>query len=147
MSEHRDLGGSSDAAGDAGGGSGADPQTDPEVKDAGPPAEGIADPEGSSGAEEGISGLAPGGVRRERRGADPVDRVLAHALPDEARVASCLVVKSSGVHVSCARELGKTLHVSDGQRPEANEVMRGVLRERGDAGRCGVVFDVRPQHR
>jgi hypothetical protein len=40
VSEHRDLGGSSDEAGDAGGGSGAAPETDPEVKDAGPPAEG-----------------------------------------------------------------------------------------------------------
>ena len=59
MSEHRDLGGSSDAAGDAGGGTEAEPHTDPEVKDAGPPAEGVADPEGTSGAEEGISGLAP----------------------------------------------------------------------------------------
>ena len=59
MSEHRDLGGSSDAAGDAGGGVGGEPRTDPEVKDAGPPGEGLADPEGSSGAEEGISGWAP----------------------------------------------------------------------------------------
>jgi hypothetical protein len=57
--EHRDLGGASDEAGDAGGGSGAPPKTDPEVKDAGPPAEGPADPEGTSGAEEGISPLAP----------------------------------------------------------------------------------------
>jgi hypothetical protein len=59
VNEHRDLGGSSDDAGEAGGGSGAEPHTDPEVKDAGPPAEGVADPEGSSGAEDGISGLAP----------------------------------------------------------------------------------------
>jgi hypothetical protein len=59
MSEHRDLGGSSDDAGDAGGGSGAEPRTDPEVKDAGPPAEGVADAEGTSGADEGISPLAP----------------------------------------------------------------------------------------
>jgi hypothetical protein len=59
VSEHRDLGGSSDEAGDAGGGSGAEPQTGPEVKDAGPPAEGVADPEGTSGAEDGISPLAP----------------------------------------------------------------------------------------
>ena len=58
-SEHRDLGGSSDEAGDAGGGSGAAPVTDPRVKDGGPPAEGPADPEGTSGAEEGISPLAP----------------------------------------------------------------------------------------
>jgi hypothetical protein len=59
MSEHRDLGGSSDAAGEAGGGSGAEPRTDPEVKDAGPAADGPADPEGTSGAEEGISPWAP----------------------------------------------------------------------------------------
>jgi hypothetical protein len=31
------------------------PQTDPNLKDAGDPAEGIADPEGTSGAEEGLS--------------------------------------------------------------------------------------------
>ena len=31
------------------------PEADPEVKDAGDPAEGPADPEGSSGAEEGLS--------------------------------------------------------------------------------------------
>jgi len=59
MSDHRDLGGSSDAAGEAGGGSGAEPRTDPEVKDAGPAAEGPGDPEGSSRAEDGISPLAP----------------------------------------------------------------------------------------
>jgi hypothetical protein len=59
VSEHRDLGGSSDAAGEAGGGSEAEPRTDPEVKDAGPPADGPADPEGTSGAEEGISPWAP----------------------------------------------------------------------------------------
>jgi hypothetical protein len=35
------------------------PETDPEVKDAGEPAEGPADPEGSSGAEEGVSPWAP----------------------------------------------------------------------------------------
>jgi carbon monoxide dehydrogenase subunit G len=44
---------------EAAGGSGAEPETDSEVKDAGPPAEGPADPEGTSGAEEGISPLAP----------------------------------------------------------------------------------------
>ena len=59
MSEHRDLGGSSDAAGEAGGGVGGEPRTDPDLKNAGPPADGPADPEGTSGAEEGISGLAP----------------------------------------------------------------------------------------
>ena len=51
---HEDLGGSSDTGGEAGGGLGRG-DTDPELKDAGPPADGIADPEGSSGAEEGIS--------------------------------------------------------------------------------------------
>jgi hypothetical protein len=35
------------------------PKTDPEVKDAGDPAEGIAEPEGSSGAEEGLNPWAP----------------------------------------------------------------------------------------
>jgi hypothetical protein len=35
------------------------PETDPELKDAGEPAEGIADPEGSSGAEEGLNPWAP----------------------------------------------------------------------------------------
>jgi uncharacterized protein len=35
------------------------PRTDPELKDAGEPAEGIADPEGTSGAEEGLNPWAP----------------------------------------------------------------------------------------
>jgi uncharacterized protein len=35
------------------------PATDPEVKDAGPPADGVADPEGTSGAEEGVNPWAP----------------------------------------------------------------------------------------
>jgi hypothetical protein len=35
------------------------PETDPEVKDAGEPAEGPADPEGSGGAEEGLNPWAP----------------------------------------------------------------------------------------
>jgi hypothetical protein len=35
------------------------PDTDPEVKDSGEPAEGPADPEGSSGAEEGLNPWAP----------------------------------------------------------------------------------------
>jgi hypothetical protein len=35
------------------------PETDPELKDAGEPTEGPADPEGSSGAEEGLSPWAP----------------------------------------------------------------------------------------
>jgi hypothetical protein len=68
VSDHRDLGGSSDDAGEAGGGSGAEPQTDPDVKDAGPPAEGPADPEGTSGAEEGISGWAPESYEEDAEG-------------------------------------------------------------------------------
>ena len=54
----------SDAGGDAGTPeptTDADASTDPELKDYGPPAEGVADPEGSSGAEEGISPLAEEG--------------------------------------------------------------------------------------
>jgi hypothetical protein len=35
------------------------PATDPEMKDAGPPADGVADPEGTSGAEEGLNPWAP----------------------------------------------------------------------------------------
>ena len=35
------------------------PETDPEVKDSGESAEGPADPEGSSGAEEGLNPWAP----------------------------------------------------------------------------------------
>jgi hypothetical protein len=35
------------------------PETDPEVKDAGEPAEGHADPEGSSGGEQGLNPWAP----------------------------------------------------------------------------------------
>lgn len=35
------------------------PDTDPELKDAGEPADGPADPEGSSGAEEGLSPWSP----------------------------------------------------------------------------------------
>jgi hypothetical protein len=44
----------SSTGGDAGGGSG-EGETDRELKDSGPPAEGVADPEGSSGAEEGMA--------------------------------------------------------------------------------------------
>jgi uncharacterized protein len=43
-------------------------QAEPAVKDAGPPAEGVADPQGSSGAEEGTSPLAP-----ESYSAEPTD--------------------------------------------------------------------------
>jgi hypothetical protein len=54
--------------GESSGGSGGDeppttereaPATDPNLKDAGEPAEGIADPEGTSGAEEGLNPWAP----------------------------------------------------------------------------------------
>ncbi|MDQ3823396.1 MAG: SRPBCC domain-containing protein [Actinomycetota bacterium] len=52
------YGGAGEGAGEAGGGTG-EGATDPELKDSGPPAEGIADPEGSSGAEEGLAPWAP----------------------------------------------------------------------------------------
>jgi uncharacterized protein len=51
-------GGAAEGAGEAGGGTG-EGETDSELKDSGPPAEGLADPEGSSGAEEGIAPWAP----------------------------------------------------------------------------------------
>jgi hypothetical protein len=35
------------------------PKTDPELKDAGEPSEGVADPEGTSGANEGLNPWAP----------------------------------------------------------------------------------------
>jgi hypothetical protein len=35
------------------------PDTDPELKYSGEPAEGVADPEGTSGAEEGVNPWAP----------------------------------------------------------------------------------------
>ena len=41
---------------------------DAEVKDAGPPAEGPADPEGTSGAEEGLNPLAPESYESEPEG-------------------------------------------------------------------------------
>jgi carbon monoxide dehydrogenase subunit G len=41
---------------------------DAEVKDAGPPAEGPADPEGTSGAEEGLSPLSPESYEPEPEG-------------------------------------------------------------------------------
>jgi hypothetical protein len=44
------------------------PETDPELKDAGEPAEGSADPEGSSGAEEGLNPLAPDSYEPEAEG-------------------------------------------------------------------------------
>jgi hypothetical protein len=44
------------------------PETDPQVKDAGEPAEGPADPEGSSGAEEGLNPWAPESYEAEPEG-------------------------------------------------------------------------------
>ena len=44
------------------------PETDPELKDVGEPAEGPADPEGSSGAEEGLNPLAPDSYEPEQEG-------------------------------------------------------------------------------
>lgn len=53
-SRHVDLGGAAEDGGQAGGGTGEVAHGD-ELLDAGPPADGVADPEGSSGAEEGLS--------------------------------------------------------------------------------------------
>ena len=44
------------------------PETDPEVKDPGDPAEDVADPEGSSGAEEGLNPWAPESYSDEPEG-------------------------------------------------------------------------------
>jgi hypothetical protein len=44
------------------------PETDPDLKDAGEPAEGTADPEGSSGAEEGMSPWASEAYSEEAEG-------------------------------------------------------------------------------
>ena len=44
------------------------PETDPNLKDAGEPAEGVADPEGTSGAEEGMSPWAPDAYEAEGEG-------------------------------------------------------------------------------
>jgi hypothetical protein len=44
------------------------PETDPDVKDSGEPADGPADPEGSSGAEEGLSPWAPETYESEPEG-------------------------------------------------------------------------------
>ena len=74
-SRHEGTGEASDTSGDAGTPEptterGA-PRTDPEVKDAGPPAEGVADPEGSSGAEEGLNPWAPQSYDPEGEGPTP----------------------------------------------------------------------------
>jgi uncharacterized protein len=61
----------SDAGGDAGTPeptTDATPSTDPELKDYGPPADGVADPEGSSGAEEGISPWSEEGYSDDPQG-------------------------------------------------------------------------------
>ena len=42
--------------------------SDEEFEDAGPPADGPADPEGTSGAEEGINPLSPEGYDEEPEG-------------------------------------------------------------------------------
>jgi carbon monoxide dehydrogenase subunit G len=47
---------------------GVQPATDPTVRDAGPPAEGPADPEGTSGAEEGLNPWAPESYEDEPEG-------------------------------------------------------------------------------
>ncbi|TML64671.1 MAG: hypothetical protein E6G22_03915 [Actinobacteria bacterium] len=44
------------------------PETDPEPKDSGPPAEGPANPEGTSGAEDGLNPLAPESYEPEPEG-------------------------------------------------------------------------------
>jgi hypothetical protein len=44
------------------------PETDPELKDAGESAEGPADPEGTSGAEEGLNPWAPQSYDEEGEG-------------------------------------------------------------------------------
>jgi hypothetical protein len=44
------------------------PETDPDVKDAGEPADGPAGPEGSSGAEEGLNPWAPESYDPEAEG-------------------------------------------------------------------------------
>src|SRR5204862_8360905 len=47
------------------------PETDQTLKDAGEPAEGTADPEGSSGAEEGLSPWAPESYDADAAGPPP----------------------------------------------------------------------------
>jgi uncharacterized protein len=44
------------------------PETDPEPRDSGPPAEGPAEPEGTSGADEGLNPLAPESYEPEPEG-------------------------------------------------------------------------------
>jgi carbon monoxide dehydrogenase subunit G len=47
---------------------GVSPETDPHPKDSGPPADGPADPEGTSGAEEGLNPWAPESYEPEPEG-------------------------------------------------------------------------------
>jgi carbon monoxide dehydrogenase subunit G len=47
---------------------GVSPETDPKPKDSGPPADGPADPEGTSGAEEGLNPWAPESYEPEPEG-------------------------------------------------------------------------------
>ena len=44
------------------------PETDPQVKDSGEPADSIADPEGTSGADEGLNPWAPESYDAEGEG-------------------------------------------------------------------------------
>ena len=70
--EHHGAGDTSDASGSAGTPAPTTerepPETDPELKDAGEPAEGEADPEGTSGAEEGLNPWAPQSYDAEGEG-------------------------------------------------------------------------------
>ena len=67
--EHEDLGGASEGAGQAGAPDPPPPpETDPTVRDAGPPADGPADPEGTSGAEEGLNPLDNESYRPDAEG-------------------------------------------------------------------------------
>ncbi len=69
---HEGTGETSDASGSAGTPAPTTdrppPETDPELKDAGAPAEGTADPEGTSGAEEGLNPWAPQAYDSEGEG-------------------------------------------------------------------------------
>ena len=91
--------------------------------------------------------MGAGGVRRGGGGADLFDRgltpVLAHALPDETRVAARLGVKRGGVRIGGSGKRGEALDVADAQRAEAEEMVRGVLRERSERRRRRIVIDVR----
>jgi hypothetical protein len=70
--EHRGAGDTSDESGSAGTPQPTTerepPETDPELKDAGTPPEETADPEGTSGAEEGLNPWAPEAYDTEGQG-------------------------------------------------------------------------------